>query len=104
MAVDEVSKTLGELVASVRSLVSQTRDQWGGIEELKAELNETNTLNRALARDVASLGAQVEKMAPHVEDYRRMKQRGITVIAMIGFLGGGLGVIGTKSSEIFWWG
>ena len=90
MAIDHTSRLLGELVASVKSLTSQTKDQRDDIKELKSVM-----------RDVAALSEKVDKIVPHVEDYKRMKQRGLTVIVMIGFLGGGLGVIGTMLGKVF---
>jgi uncharacterized coiled-coil DUF342 family protein len=99
--VDQTSKLLGELSADMKSLRSQTKAQWEGLEHIKQEHHETNALLRALATEFSATRSLVDKMTPVVEDYKRMKQRGITVLMMIGFLAGGLGALGTKLSEIF---
>jgi amino acid permease len=88
VALDEVSKTLGELVAGVESLRNQTKDQWEDLEEIKKLVGEVHEIRE----DVAA-------MKPHVEDYRRLKQRGLGVVALLGLMGTGVGVGLTKLIE-----
>mgnify|MGYP003627752240 CR=1 FL=1 len=80
MNIDGVSKTLGELVASVQSLTNQTRDQWEKLDEIEKHAAKWESL----AEDVAD-------MKPHVDDYKRLKQRGIGMFVILGLLFGGLG-------------
>ena len=80
MSIDDVSKTLGELVASVRTLTNQTSDQWEKLEEIERHA----ARGEGVAEDVAD-------MKPHVDDYKRLKQRGIGMFIILGLLFGGLG-------------
>lgn len=83
MTIDQVSEKIGELTTAVEMLRSQTEEQWDslkGISVLTAKVD-------AVQEDVAD-------MKPYVDDYRKLKQRGIGVLGVVGLMGGGLGAIG----------
>ena len=80
MSIDDVSKTLGELVSSVQSLTNQTRDQWEKLEKIEKHAAKWE----GVAEDVAD-------MKPHVDDYKRLQQRGVGMFIILGLLFGGLG-------------
>ena len=83
MPIDDISEKIGELTIAVEMLRSQTKEQWDelkGIPELTAKVE-------AVQEDVSA-------MKPYVDDYRKLKQRGIGVLGVVGLMGGGLGAIG----------
>ena len=83
MPIDDISEKIGELTTAVEMLRSQTEEQWDilkGISELTAKID-------AVQEDV-------DEMKPYVDDYRKLKQRGIGVLGVVGLMGGGLGAIG----------
>ena len=80
MSIDDVSQTLGELVASVRTLTKQTGDQWEKLDEIEKTLAKVE----ALADDIA-------EMKPAVDEFKALKQRGLGVLGMIGLLASGAG-------------
>jgi hypothetical protein len=80
MSIDDVSKTLGELVASVHSLTNQTRDQWEKLEEIERH-----------AAKWEGVADDISEMKPAVDEFKALKQRGLGVLGMIGLLASGAG-------------
>jgi Protein of unknown function (DUF1515) len=75
-----ISQAIGGLQESAREAQRSHDAMWSELKQMRGELVEV----LALKRDVAD-------MRPHVEDWRRTKQRGIGLLAMAGFGGGMLG-------------
>lgn len=80
MSIDQVSEKIGKLTASVEMLRSQTKEQWDDLGDLKEALAELKEIKQ-----------EVAEMKPYVDDYRKLKQRGIGVLAIVGIMGSGFG-------------
>lgn len=83
----EISNKLGSLQAEQ---ISSRRDHERTLQKL-------DELAEQLA-PLASLIKTVDEMKPHVEDWYKMKQRGLGILAVIGLMGGAVG----SSLTSFW--
>jgi hypothetical protein len=77
---DQISQAIGCLQESARA-AQRTHDAiWSELKELRSEL-----------APIVALKKDVDDMRPHVEDWRRTKQRGVGLLAAAGVGGGLLG-------------
>jgi methyl-accepting chemotaxis protein len=90
MSIDDVSKTLGELVASAQSLTNQTRDQWKKLDEIERHAAKWEEL----ADDIA-------EMKPAVGEFLALKQRGLGVLVGVGAVASGAGAAVVYFTEKF---
>lgn len=81
--IDRISVAIGELKAMAAEEAKQRRAVWKTLNGMSASLY-------ALAARLPPLESKVMAMEPHVEDWKRTKQRGIGVLFAAGAAGAGL--------------
>jgi len=77
---DEMSRAIGALQAGMEI----AREQHVKLDATLHDMNDKLDLLMPVIKDVA-------EMKPHVDDYKRLKQRGIGILAGVGLVGGSLG-------------
>lgn len=78
--IDQISAAIGALQADART----ARDEHTQTANTLKNITEKLDLLLPVVKDVA-------EMKPHIEDYKRLKQRGLGIIAGVGLTGGGFG-------------
>lgn len=73
---DEISRALGRLEASVETLVKQAEKHDEHTEQIKANLG-------ALTRTVEPIAASVKAMEPHVAHYAQVRRFGGWVVGVV---------------------
>ena len=77
---NEISRAIGSLQEAARAAQRSHEAIWLELKEMRSEL-----------AVVVALKKDVDDMRPHVEDWRRTKQRGVGLLAAAGIGGGLLG-------------
>jgi ferric-dicitrate binding protein FerR (iron transport regulator) len=72
-----ISQAIGGLQESARQAQRSHDAMWTELKQMRGELVEVLALKR-----------EVADMRPHVEDWKRTKQRGIGLLALAGLAGG----------------
>jgi ferric-dicitrate binding protein FerR (iron transport regulator) len=90
-SINELQRLVGGLVQANRNAESQRRTMFEKHDQTMAELRHFRQELVALRHEHNSLQEHVDEMRPDVADYRRMKQRGIGVLAAVAALAGGAG-------------
>ena len=90
-SINELQRLVGGLVQANRNAESQRRTMFEKHDQTMAELRQFGQELLALRHEHNALRHDVEEMTPHVADYRKMKQRGIGMLAAVAALAGGAG-------------
>jgi hypothetical protein len=77
---NQISQAIGGLQESARQAQYSHEALWAELKALRADLT-----------GVLSLKRDINDMKPHVDDWRRTKQRGVGLLAAAGIAGGMLG-------------
>jgi hypothetical protein len=84
---NQISQAIGSLQESARAAQRSHDAMWLELKQMRSEL-----------APIVALKKDVDDMKPHVEDWRRTKQRGVGMLAAAG-IGGGL--LGQGLSALF---
>lgn len=88
---DEISLTLGKLLNGQEEAVRKQEAIFRNIDEIKSSMSEVKGSVATVTAGHTALKTDVdENLKPHIEDYKKNKQRGLGIMAGLG-IGGGAG-------------
>ena len=88
-AVDELSRMIGQIQADVK----HTRKSVDVIETKVDHLTQTSIRNEGSLKDAQK---KIDDMHPHVEEFRKLKQRGIGILTALSMVFGAIGAFLSK--------
>lgn len=89
---DEISLTLGKLLNGQEEAVRKQEAIFRNIDEIKGAMSEIKGSVATVTAGHTALKVDVdENVKPHIEDFKKTKQRGIGLMAGVGLGGGASG-------------
>lgn len=92
--IDELSRTLGEMQADILHIRKST-------DAIDTKVDRAHENVIALKSSAKQAHKRLDDIYPHVEDYKKMKQRGYGIIAVMGVIFGSAGGILIKALKLF---
>lgn len=94
---NDVYNRLGKLEASTDEVLRQLRALFAKLDQQRKDMHEIGGVAKEAVRQATQNKEAIEKdLRPTIDDYKALKNRGLGVIAIIGLLASGAGVIATK--------
>ena len=101
----DIKGHIGEINGRLIGIEKQIQDSWDQRRRLYEEVGAVKLSVSKLSvieRDIESIQKTIDQeIRPHIEDYRRMKNRGLGIVTAVGALGGvaGFGL----DKLLHWW-
>lgn len=94
---------LGKILAQGDEHSRVLAAMFGQVDKLRSELSETAGVAKEALRLATETNIQITtNIAPHVDDYKNLKAKGLGVLGFIALLGGGVATVGTTVVRMIW--
>ena len=101
----DIKGQIGEIHGRLGGIERQINDSWEQRRRLYEEVGSVKAAVSELPlikREIESIQKTIDKdIRPHIEDYRRLKNRGLGIVSAVGILGGAAGFGFDKL--LHWW-
>ncbi len=87
---DDLHRMLGRLAAQMETVIEQQNDLRDQTVDLRIQVQRVQSDQEAIRKKLEN------EVIPDVEDYAKLKQRGIGILTVVGALGAVLGTVGEK--------
>jgi predicted ABC-class ATPase len=87
---DDLHRMLGRLAAQMETVIEQQNDLREQTVDLRIQVQRVHSDQEAIRKKLE------HEVIPDVEDYAKLKQRGIGILTVVGALGAVLGTVGEK--------
>lgn len=99
---NDIYDRLGQLSATTQHIAEEQRRATCRGEKLAAKLDEVHDEVKATTASQTDLKTQVDGMKPHVEDYKNLKQKALTIWSMVTLAAGFGGALAFDFVKGFW--
>jgi|GEM_PF-4162680 len=99
---NDVYNRLGKLEASTDEVLRQLRALFVKLDQQRKDMHEIGGVAKEAVRQAnQNKDAIANELRPVVDDYKALKNRGLGVIAVVGLIGSGAGIVAAKMYDKF---
>lgn len=99
---NDIYDRLGQLSATTQHIVEEQRRATCRGEKLALKLEEVHNEVKVATSSQENLQKKVDEMAPHVDDYKAVKQRALTIWSAAALVAGLAGTFAVEYAKSFW--